>query len=84
MVIDVREPDSFKTAHIPGAINISVGELGGRAGSELPDPNREIICYCNGGSRGPRGADELEKLGYTNVRSLAGGLRGYTALKEGK
>lgn len=84
VVIDVREPDSFTKSRIPGAINISVNELGERARSALPDRNREIICYCNGGSRGPRGADELMKLGYTNVRSLAGGLRAWTALKDGR
>lgn len=83
VVIDVREPESFQAAHIPGAINISVNDLGGRARSELPDLDREIVCYCNGGSRGPRGAEELEKLGYTNVRSLVGGLRAFSARKEG-
>lgn len=83
VVIDVREPDSFEKSHVPGALNICVDELGERAASELPDFNREIICYCNGGSRGPRGAEALEKLGYTNVRSLVGGLRAWTARQEG-
>ncbi|MCE7902167.1 MAG: rhodanese-like domain-containing protein [Gammaproteobacteria bacterium PRO9] len=83
VVIDVREPDSFEKSHVPGALNICVDELGERAASELPNFNREIICYCNGGSRGPRGAEALEKLGYTNVRSLVGGLRAWTARQEG-
>ncbi|MEZ5565847.1 MAG: rhodanese-like domain-containing protein [Gammaproteobacteria bacterium] len=67
-------------AHIPGAINISISGIGERARAELPDRGQEVICYCNGGSRGPRGAEELRKLGYGNARSITGGLRAWQAL----
>jgi len=50
----------------------------------LTDRDQEIICYCNGGTRGPRAAKALMELGYRNVAVLEGGLRRYMSMFEGQ
>lgn len=80
LVIDVREPEDYGKSNVPGAVNISISVLAEKAAAFIPSKEAAVICYCNGGSRGPRAVVELQKLGYTNVRSIAGGLRAYVAL----
>ena len=46
---------------------------------QIPDPKKPIICYCGGGSRSALVAESLQKMGYENVRSMAGGLRAWKA-----
>lgn len=83
LVIDVREPEDHVKSNVPGSVNISVSVLAERAAAHIPGKDAAVICYCNGGSRGPRAVVELQKLGYTNVSSIAGGLRAYVSLKSG-
>lgn len=83
LVIDVREPEDHVKSNVPGSVNISISVLAEKAAAQIPSKQAAVICYCNGGSRGPRAVAELEKLGYTNVRSIAGGLRAYVSLKNG-
>jgi phage shock protein E len=75
VVVDVRQPEEFAEGHLDGAVNIPLGELADRAG-ELGDPATPVVTYCNGGNRGALGADELGRLGWTDVVNLDGGLRG--------
>ena len=82
LVIDVREPEDHAKANVPGSVNISLSVLTEKVASAIPDKDAPVICYCNGGSRGPRAAVELQRMGYTNVASIDGGLRAYLALKD--
>ncbi len=83
LVINVREPDDYAKSNVPGSVNISLSVLAEQAAALIVDKNASVICYCNGGTRGPRAVAELEKLGYTNVSSIAGALRAYVSFKHG-
>jgi rhodanese-related sulfurtransferase len=77
VLIDVRERDEFEEGHAPGAIHLSKGVVELRIEVAVPDPATPIICYCGGGSRSALAADNLQKMGYTNVASMAGGLKAW-------
>ena len=82
ILLDVREHQYFAKGHLPSAINISINSITMRIPEIIRDKDQEIICYCNGGTRGPRAASALVALGYSNVSVLAGGLRAYMAQRE--
>ena len=48
---------------------------------KVPDPNQELVLYCGGGFRSALAAENLERMGYTNVISMDGGWRGWTEKK---
>jgi rhodanese-related sulfurtransferase len=77
VLIDVREESDWKQGHAEGARHLSKGVIELEIEEQVPDLSQPIICYCGGGSRSALAADNLQKMGYTNVRSLAGGLRGW-------
>jgi rhodanese-related sulfurtransferase len=77
ILIDVREEKEFKAGSIPGAIHISRGQLASRIAGAVPDPSAPVVCLCAVGHRSAIAADTLQKLGYRNVTSLAGGLKAY-------
>src|ERR1043165_77819 len=79
VVIDVREKDEYDEGHIPHAINLSRGTIELDIEEKVPDPNAMIICHCGGGGRSVLAAESLQKMGYKNVRSMAGGLRAWKA-----
>jgi rhodanese-related sulfurtransferase len=58
--------------------------LAAKITSAVPDKDAPIVCYCNGGNRGSLAAAQLQDLGYTNVSSIAGGLKGYASIKGEK
>ena len=73
LIIDVRNPDRYATAHIAGAVNIPLAELGGES-SRLPaDRDTPILCVCDRGNISANGMLYLKSLGYSNVKSLSGG-----------
>ena len=76
-VLDVREDTEWQAGHIPGARHLSRGILERDIERMLPEPNAEIILYCGGGYRSALAADALQRMGYTRVRSLSGGFRGW-------
>jgi rhodanese-related sulfurtransferase len=78
-IIDVREDCEWREGHLPGAMHLSRGVLESRIEKALPDRDAPIVCYCGGGGRSTLSADALQEMGYTNVRSLAGGFRGWAA-----
>ena len=84
VVIDVRDADAHAAACIPGSVNIERDSIAQRIAAEVPDLATPILCYCNGGSRGPLAALALRELGYLDVGTVAGGLRAYTALGDDK
>ena len=72
IIIDAREQDEYDEGHIPGAILIPYGEVADRAEKELPDKDQLILVYCRSGRRSKIAAEELVKLGYTNVKEFGG------------
>lgn len=74
-LVDVREESEYAAGHIPGAVHIGKGVMERDAEKKLPDPAAEVILYCGGGLRSALTADNLQKMGYTNVISMDGGWR---------
>lgn len=77
VLIDVRETEEFTIGHAVGAMHLSKGVVELRIEEVVTDVSTAIICYCGGGSRSALAADNLQKMGYTNVASMAGGLRAW-------
>lgn len=78
-LIDVRSDDEWRLGHARGAKHLSRGEIELEIEEQVPDPGQRIICYCGGGSRSALVVESLQKMGYTNVRSMAGGFREWRA-----
>jgi rhodanese-related sulfurtransferase len=76
-LVDVREDHEWEKDHLPKAVHLSKGTIERDAEKELPDPKAEIVLYCGGGFRSALSADNLQKMGYTNVFSMDGGIRGW-------
>jgi len=74
-LVDVREDNEWAQGHAAGARHIGRGVLERDAESLIPDPDREIVLYCGGGFRSALAADNLQKMGYRSVFSMAGGIR---------
>ena len=72
IIIDARTQEEYDQGHIPGAILIPEYEIADRAEKELPDKDRLILVYCRSGRRSKIAAEELVKLGYTNVKEFGG------------
>jgi phage shock protein E len=79
IIADVREKDEWDEEHIPGAIHLSRGTIELDIEEKVPDPNALIICHCGGGGRSALAAESLKKMGYKNVRSMAGGFKAWKA-----
>ena len=77
VLIDVREGEEYANAHARGAVHLSRGVLELKIEGLVPDISTPILCYCGGGSRSALAADNLQKMGYTNVASVAGGFRAW-------
>ena len=76
-IIDVREGSEWQEGAIPNAIHIPRGYLELQIEQIAPDPKAEIILYCGGGTRSALAAENLQAMGYQNVKSLKGGLRSW-------
>ena len=72
IIIDARTQEEYDGGHIPGAILIPEYEIADRAEKELPDKDQLILVYCRSGRRSKIAAEELVKLGYTNVKEFGG------------
>ena len=75
--IDVREDNEWDKGHAQGAIHLGRGIIERDIRSTVPDKNVEIVLYCGGGYRSALAADNLQKMGYTNVLSMAGGIKAW-------
>ena len=75
LLIDVREESEFATDHIPGAIHLSKGVIERDIELAVPSFATEIILYCGGGFRSALSAENLARMGYSNVISMDGGIR---------
>jgi phage shock protein E len=76
-LIDVREASDYTKEHADAALGISKGVVELKIEETIPDTGKEIICYCGGGSRSALVADNLQKMGYTNVASMTGGFKAW-------
>lgn len=75
LVVDVREESEFAAGHIPGSVHLSKGMIECAIESKIPDKAMPMVLYCGGGYRSALAADAIQKMGYTNVASMAGGWR---------
>jgi rhodanese-related sulfurtransferase len=76
-LIDVREESEWAAGHARGAEHVGKGVIERDIEAKVPDKNTELILYCGGGFRSALSADNLQKMGYTNVASMAGGWRAW-------
>jgi len=77
MLVDVREESEYAKDHLPGAIHLGKGVIERDIEARVPDLKAEMVLYCGGGFRSALAADNLQKMGYTNVISMDGGIRGW-------
>jgi rhodanese-related sulfurtransferase len=87
LLVDVREESEYVNDHLPGAIHLGKGVIERDIEGRVPELSTEMILYCGGGFRSALAADNLQKMGYTNIISMDGGIRdwrkkGYPLSKE--
>jgi rhodanese-related sulfurtransferase len=78
LLVDVREDNEWQRGHIPGAVHMGRGIIERDIEQAVPDHAATLVLYCGGGFRSALAADNLQKMGYTNVISMDGGWRGWT------
>lgn len=76
-LVDVREDSEWDKDHLPGAVHLGKGIIERDIEAAIPETAAEIILYCGGGFRSALAAEVLQKMGYTNVFSMDGGIRGW-------
>src|SRR5438067_12358263 len=76
-LVDVREESEFAKDHLPGAVHLGKGVIERDVEQKVPDIATPLVLYCGGGFRSALAADNLQKMGYTNVISMDGGVRGW-------
>jgi rhodanese-related sulfurtransferase len=77
-LVDVREDNEWARGHLPGAVHLGKGVIERDIEETFPDKDAALVLYCGGGFRSALAADNLQKMGYTNVISMDGGWRGWT------
>jgi rhodanese-related sulfurtransferase len=78
-LVDVRDPEEYAVCRLPGAQLISLQVLPAEATTKLPGKDADILLYCHHGMRSLRAAEYLRSVGYTNARSIAGGIDRWSA-----
>ena len=77
VILDCRTAKEFKKGHLPKAINLQRGLLEFKATEKIPNKDASIICYCKSGDRSCLSTCTLGQMGYTNVKSMAGGWKAW-------
>ena len=77
VLVDVREDNEWAMGHLPEAIHLGKGVIERDIEQRVPDTAAKLILYCGGGFRSALVADNLQKMGYTNVESMDGGWKGW-------
>jgi rhodanese-related sulfurtransferase len=77
VLVDVREESEWARGHLPGAIHLGKGIIERDIEQRVPDASAKVILYCGGGFRSALAADNLQKMGYSNVESMDGGWKGW-------
>lgn len=75
VLVDVREESEFAKDHLPGALHLGKGVIERDIEAKVPQTDTPLVLYCGGGFRSALAADNLQKMGYTNVISMDGGIR---------
>lgn len=75
VLIDVREESEFAKDHLPGALHLGKGVLERDIETKVPDTAAPLVLYCGGGFRSALAAENLQRMGYTDVLSMDGGIR---------
>ncbi len=78
ILVDTREDSEWARGHLPGAIHLGKGVIERDVEQAIPDRSALLVLYCGGGFRSALAADNLQKMGYTNVLSMDGGWRDWT------
>ena len=79
VLVDVREESEWQRGHIAGAVHLGKGILERDLEALYPDKSTDLVLYCGGGYRSALSAEAAQKMGYTNVSSMAGGWRSWRA-----
>ena len=79
LLVDVREDNEWEKGYIPGAVHMGRGVIERDIETQVPGTSTKMILYCGGGFRSALVADNLQKMGYTNVESMDGGWKGWVA-----
>src|ERR1700737_3728048 len=77
LLVDVREESEYAKDHLPGAFHLGKGIIERDIEERVPELNTPLVLYCGGGYRSALAADNLQKMGYTGVLSMDGGIRGW-------
>ena len=77
LLLDVREESEYAIDHLPGAIHLGKGVIERDIEERVPELDTPLVLYCGGGYRSALAADNLQKMGYTNVLSMDRGIRGW-------
>ena len=77
LLIDVREESEYAADHLPGSVHLGKGIIERDVEDRVPDQDTPIVLYCGSGFRSALAADNLQKMGYTHVLSMDGGIRGW-------
>jgi rhodanese-related sulfurtransferase len=77
ILVDVREDNEWARGHLPGAVHLGKGIIERDIEQTVPDTGTKLILYCGGGFRSALVAENLQKMGYTNVESMDGGWKGW-------
>ena len=77
LLVDVREESEYAADHLPGAVHLGKGIIERDVEERVPDPATPMVLYCGGGFRSALAADNLQRMGYTKVLSMDGGIRGW-------
>lgn len=76
-LVDTREESEYAANHLPGALHLGKGVIERDIETKLPDKATPLVLYCGGGFRSVLAGDNIQKMGYTNVISMDGGVRGW-------
>lgn len=76
-LIDVREDDEWRAGHAAGAQHFGRGVIERDIEHECPDKEIELVLYCGGGYRSALACDNLQRMGYRHVLSMAGGWKAW-------
>jgi rhodanese-related sulfurtransferase len=79
ILVDTREDLEWAQGHLPGAMHLGKGVIERDIEQTIPDHSAPIVLYCGGGFRSAIAAENLQKMGYTNVISMDGGWKGWIA-----
>jgi rhodanese-related sulfurtransferase len=79
LLVDVREDNEWAAGHLPGAVHMGRGVIERDIETRVPETSTKMVLYCGGGFRSALVADNLQKMGYTNVESMDGGWKGWVA-----